>query len=113
MEFWQVLGDTASVLQVVTVVASVYAAVKLWQQNRRLRALAQNTPPIENFADRFVPASDSSVTPNLAVTCATFAPFANSISATRSFSMICVGVCFLPFMPVSLRVRHPNLCAEY
>jgi nitric oxide reductase large subunit len=51
MEFWQVLGDTASVLQVVTVVASVYAAVKLWQQNRRLRALAQNTPPIENFAD--------------------------------------------------------------
>ena len=49
MEFWQGLGNLSSILQIVTVVASVYAAVKLWQQNRRLRALAQNTPKIEGF----------------------------------------------------------------
>lgn len=50
MEFWAGLGNLASVLQIITVIASVYAAIKLWQQNRRLRALAENTPPIENFA---------------------------------------------------------------
>jgi hypothetical protein len=49
MDFWQHLGNLSSALQVITVIASVYAAIKLWQQNRRLRDLARATPPIEDL----------------------------------------------------------------
>jgi hypothetical protein len=51
MGFWAELANVASVLQVVTVLLSGYAALRLWQQNRRLKELALNTPRKENFND--------------------------------------------------------------
>lgn len=49
MDFWQLLNNFASVLQIITVIATVYTATRLWQENRRIRDLIDKTPSVEGF----------------------------------------------------------------
>ena len=52
MDFWAGFGRFADVIGIVTVLLSAFTAYRLWVQNRKLRELAQMTPPIQDFAQR-------------------------------------------------------------
>jgi len=52
MDFWTGFGRLADVIGLITVVLSAFTAYRLWQQNQKLRELASQTPPIQDFAQR-------------------------------------------------------------
>jgi hypothetical protein len=49
--FWSWFGRADNFIGVATALFSGYAAYRLWQQNKRLRELAQQTPRVGNFAE--------------------------------------------------------------
>lgn len=51
MDFWTVLANTANIIGMFTFAASSFAAYRLWKQNRQLRELCKNTPPIQDFQE--------------------------------------------------------------
>ncbi|MEP7342336.1 MAG: hypothetical protein ABI977_31710 [Acidobacteriota bacterium] len=49
-KFWSWFGRADNFIGVFTALAAGYTAYRAWQQNRRLRELARQTPKVENFA---------------------------------------------------------------
>lgn len=49
--FWNWFGRADNLVSMATALFSGYAAYRLWQQNKRLRELAKQTPRVENFAE--------------------------------------------------------------
>jgi hypothetical protein len=49
--FWNWFGRADNLVSMATALFSGYAAYRLWQQNKRLRELAKQTPRVENFVE--------------------------------------------------------------
>lgn len=49
---WDFLNKSASLLTILTVLFSGFAALKLYQQSKRAREIAQKAPPVKNFKER-------------------------------------------------------------